>query len=417
MPSETAAISLGAEAAAAGRLLCSAAVRARCRTLFDAGQQDRLAHFRLRLDRLERCADYVVDTLRAAYPTLAIPYHSRWRHFAVGGRDRWSALAPRFAGNALERARARFDLAIVSVLLDAGAGTRWRYREAAGAEYARSEGLAVASFHLFSSGALSANASEPLRADADKLAEFTESVLGAEFQVRADNPLTGLAGRAALMQRLGAAARAQPEIFGAKRPRLGLLADYLKAQSLGDTLPAAAILETLLRVLGSIWPGRIALGGVPLGDVWRHSQARAGDATDGLVPLHKLSQWLAYSLVEPLEELGIVVTGLDGLTGLAEYRNGGLFVDAGVLEPRDAALARQSLAPDSEPVVEWRALTVILLDEIAQLVRARLDMDASSLPLAKVLEGGTWSAGRRLAHEMRADGAPPLNVVSDGTVF
>jgi hypothetical protein len=39
------------------------------------------------------------------------------------------------------------------------------------------------------------------------------------------------------------------------------------------------------------------------------------------------------------------------------------------------------------------------------------------LPLAKVLEGGTWAAGRIIARRLRADGSPPLNVVSDGTVF
>ena len=57
-------------------------------------------------------------------------------------------------------------------------------------------------------------------------------------------------------------------------------------------------------------------------------------AGDGLVPLHKLSQWLAYSLIEPLIEAGFSITEIDGLTGLAEYRNGGLFIDAGVLVHR-----------------------------------------------------------------------------------
>jgi len=68
-------------------------------------------------------------------------------------------------------------------------------------------------------------------------------------------------------------------------------------------------------------------------------------------------------------------------------------------------------------VVEWRALTVGLLDRLALLVRCEFGMDESSLPLAKVLEGGTWSAGRRLAFERRPDGTPPIRVTSDGTVF
>lgn len=401
----------------AATLLNAAAVRSRCRLVFEAGRHDALAHFRLDLDKLPATADFVLDTMRAAYPTLAIPYHSRWRHFGVGGVDRWAKLAPKTAADAREQLRVQFELAITSVLLDAGAGPQWRYREAAGGEYVRSEGLAVASFHLFASGAFSSVAAMPLRADAEGLAAFTEDQLAAAFQVTAGNPLEGLAGRAALIRRLGEAVNGQPAIFGAQKPRLGGLADYLVTLAREGVLPATSILETLLLALGPIWPGRIVLGGVALGDVWRHSQARTGDATDFLVPLHKLSQWLSYSLVEPLEQAGIRVTGLDGLTGLAEYRNGGLFIDSGVIAPRQAQSLRAALPADSEAVVEWRALTVILLDEIAKPIRATLGLDAQSLPLAKVLEGGTWAAGRRIARDKRADGTPPLNIISDGTVF
>ena len=401
----------------AATLLNAAAVRSRCRMVFDGGRNDALAHFRLHLAKLEPAADFVLDTMRAAYPTLAIPYHSRWRHFGVGGVDRWAKLAPRTAADAREQLRVQFELAITSVLLDAGAGPLWRYREAGGGEYTRSEGLAVASFHLFASGAFSTAAHAPLRADAEGLAAFTESKLATAFQVGPDNPLQGLAGRAALMRRLGDAVQSQPAVFGAERPRLGALADHLISLSREGQLPATTILETLLTALGPIWPGRITLGGVALGDVWRHSLVRTNDATTGLLPLHKLSQWLSYSLVEPLEQAGIRVTGLDGLTGLAEYRNGGLFIDSGVIEAREPRLLREPLPADSEVVVEWRALTVILLDEIANPIRKHLGLDSISLPLAKVLEGGTWAAGRRIAREKRADGTPPLNIISDGTVF
>jgi hypothetical protein len=57
------------------------------------------------------------------------------------------------------------------------------------------------------------------------------------------------------------------------------------------------------------------------------------------------------------------------------------------------------------------------LDKIAPMVRERLGVSASDFPLARVLEGGTWAAGRRIARELRADGGPPIAVISDGTVF
>jgi hypothetical protein len=134
------------------------------------------------------------------------------------------------------------------------------------------------------------------------------------------------------------------------------------------------------------------------------------------MPFHKLSQWLTYSLLEPFAWAGVRVDGLDALTGLPEYRNGGLLLDTGVLRMRDPGWARNPWAVDDELVVEWRALTVALLDELAPLVRSALGVDAARMPLACVLEGGTWAAGRALAQRLRG-GLPPFVIVSDGTVF
>ena len=108
---------------------------------------------------------------------------------------------------------------------------------------------------------------------------------------------------------------------------------------------------------------------------------------------------------------------MDGLTGLAEYRNGGLFVDLGVLGLREASESLASHQVDSALVVEWRALTVALLDRLAEDVRARLNCAPQSLPLASLLEGGSWAAGRAVALGRRADGSSPIRVISDGTVF
>jgi len=412
-------VTLSADSQAAIAYLRSAtAIRERCGMIFAAAEAGETPHFVLHRDRLPDAARYVAETIRENYPTLAIPYHSRWRHFAAGGRDRWVRLASGLADRSREDiARIRFDLAVTSVLLDAGAGEAWGYREpASGERLSRSEGLAVASFDMFVSGAFSSDSKDPLRADAAALRHCDERRLAAGFQVAADNPLVGLAGRAALLRRLGDALGADEELFGASG-RVGNLFDYLFRRAAGRSLPAPEILDAVLRGFSSIWPGREAIDGVNLGDVWRHSAVRTADRTTGLVPFHKLSQWLSYSLVEPLEDAGIAVTGLDRLTGLPEYRNGGLFIDSGVLTPRAPGLLRIRHAVGAEPIVEWRALTVILLDRIADLVRTELGLTAERFPLAKILEGGTWSAGRRLARERRPGGVSPVLLDSDGTVF
>lgn len=384
------------------------------------GLDDKLPNFSVDLSKLDAAAERVLAVTRKAYPALDIPFHARWRHFVVDGEDRWAAIAQAAKWrDRAARARAEFDLAIVSVFLDAGAGTQWRYRDAkSGTNIGRSEGLALTSLAMFAQGAFSSNAADPLRADADALAKLSAERLRDGFQVSDTNPLPGLEGRAALLRRLGEVAAAHPDIFAtndAARP--GGLFDRLSALAKGGALPAPTILTELLQHLGPIWPSRLTLGGVPLGDCWRHPSLEKADTTSGLVPLHKLSQWLAYSLIEPLQNAGVTVSDIDGLTGLAEYRNGGLFVDTGVLTLRDSANAAREHDVASELVVEWRALTVALLDRLAAVVRDRLKLDATALPLAKVLEGGTWVAGRAIAREKRPDGAPPIKVISDGTVF
>lgn len=402
----------------AAALLSGAAVRVRTRRLYDLGLAGKLEHFTLVTDRLPALAARVAATTRAAYPDLAVPFHARWRHFVHAGCDRWRRLDAATAWPSPQaRARAAFDLAIVSVLLDAGAGAAWRYRDpATGDRVGRSEGLALASFDLFAAGVFSSDPAEPLRADAARLAAFTVSDLATGFQVGPDNPLEGLAGRAGLLNRLGQALLASQlrDRKGAARP--GALFD-LVTETQAAAVPASAILAAVLTYLGPIWPSRLSLDGVALGDCWRHPLLFNGDEASDLVPFHKLSQWLSYSLIEPIEAAGIAVTGIDELTGLAEYRNGGLFIDGGVIVPKKAALLTGAHPPDSTVIVEWRALTVALLDEIAPLVRAALGVSAESFPLAKVLEGGTWATGRALAREARADGGPPLQIISDGTVF
>lgn len=368
---------------------------------------------------IDDAARYVAETIRQNYPDLKVPYHSRWRHFCVGGLDRWARLAQRLVPPSPDEiARCRIDLAVISVLLDAGAGAVWRYREPGGnGAFARSEGLAVASLHLFASGAFSAHPDYRLRADAEALGRFHESTLVSAFQVDDANPLAGLAGRAGLLRRLGAAMEDAPALFGADGARIGNLYDYFARRAENGRLPAREVLDALLRGLGPIWPQRIHLDGVSLGDVWRHPAIAAADATDGLVPFHKLSQWLAYSLVDPLEEAGIAVTGLDELTGLAEYRNGGLFIDLGVVRPKDDAVLAEPQEIGSETVVEWRALTVALLDRIAGPVRDELGVGRDAFPLARILEGGSWHAGRKIAARLRPGGRPPIHVISDGTVM
>jgi len=58
-------------------------------------------------------------------------------------------------------------------------------------------------------------------------------------------------------------------------------------------------------------------------------------------------------------------------------------------------------------------------DRIAEQIRVKLNLSKEQLTLAQVLESATWKGGREIAKEKRSEsgGGPPIEIVSDGTVF
>jgi hypothetical protein len=409
--------------AAVTELRTTVAIRQRCRQLLTRARHGESPWFVVDAGVIDTAAGAIVEATRKRYPRLQVPFHSRWRHFDAGGVDRRAQLDKLMAHlPRTGRARAMVDLAVVSVLLDAGAGPDWKYVEpATGLTFTRSEGLAVASFHAFTAGLFSSRKDNPLQADSAGLRALVTDHLAGAFQVSDVNPLVGLDGRAVLLRRLGEVMAEQPGVFGTDEPRPAGIFDLL-ANAPGPGVPRTAdihahdILSQVLMGLSGIWPAGNSIGGIPLGDCWRHAAVRGEGLTDGWVPFHKLSQWMTYSLLEPFIDNGVTVERLDQLTALPEYRNGGLLLDTGVLRLKDESAAAHVWQPGDEIVVEWRAMTVALMDEVADSVRRQLHLDESSLPLASVLEGGSWAAGRELAERLRG-GLPPLQVASDGTVF
>jgi hypothetical protein len=238
-----------------------------------------------------------------------------------------------------------------------------------GLRHKRSEGLALASIYAFAEGFFGP---ESCSVTSERLRAITSDDLKVAFQVSTDNPLLGIDGRRGLLNKLGEVIDSRPQDFRGMQGRLGGVLESIQELGDGESVNASELLRFVLTTFADIWPGRISIAGQNLGDVWKHSKVGGEGETRGLVPIHKLSQWLTYSLLEPLEYLGIQVVGLDHLTGLAEYRNGGLFMDGGVLSLRDSAALSIEHAPSSELIVEWRALTIMLLDETANRLRSLL---------------------------------------------
>ena len=395
------------------KLLSPSTIRERARRVLVQAENGATG-FSVHREQLPHVAKRVATVTLSNYPDLNIPTHSRWGHFQAGSVNRLAELKSALSKSSLEdRIRAKLDLVVISVLLDAGAGDSWSYHEENSSQnFSRSEGLAIASFRGFLNGSFSHDPNQPYQVTSQGLAKLSLGELEKLFQVNDQNPIPGFEGRHALLLSLAKALGSQPTFFG-PTGRPGDLFNWYQSQSINGEIDASKVLEGIQRGLGPIWPGRLDWNGFSLGDVWKYSPL--GEEHHNWIPFHKLSQWLTYSILETLEEGGLQVTGREQLTALAEYRNGGLLLDSGLLKLRKPEESEAFHEPGSERIIEWRALTIALIDEVAQQVREILERPG--LPLGSILEGGTWAAGRELAAEKREGGGPPLKLKSDGTVF
>ncbi|KZS96733.1 DUF1688-domain-containing protein [Sistotremastrum niveocremeum HHB9708] len=391
-------------------------------------------------DVVQFCADIITRDFGTNYSS--IPPHGRWRHFDLPNRkpriaplrESWTAKSI----SATEQTTALIDLFLVSVLLDAGAGPTWKYKEATTGDYhSRSEGLAIASVDMFEAGLFSSVEGEPHRVDAKGLANLTTDKIASAMQVSPTNEMAGIEGRAELLIKLSKALSSYPEFFGPDG-RPGHIINFLQKNSRVDEgttkIHIATLWHILMTALAPIWPSRIVLGGLPLGDVWpcpalaREESSKTSDteAAD-LVPFHKLTQWLTYSLVQVIMSgLGWEVEGMEDMTGLPEYRNGGLLIDLGLISLKESvAASAPKITGTSIPrfeashpaIVEMRAMTVIQLDRIHEQLPLKFGLAPGSLSLPQVLESATWKGGREIAKKLREGGGPPIDIISDGTVF
>ncbi|KAL2001972.1 hypothetical protein VTN02DRAFT_924 [Thermoascus thermophilus] len=423
-------------------LLSLEAVRERATKVYDAARAGKLNSFDYDEARMGDAADFVASLIMRDFGPDRfdqIPPHGRWQHFEVGQVPRVETLLTewRAAGaDETECARRLVDLFLVSVLLDAGAGNEWKFVEpGSGMRLTRSEGLAVASLYMFKEGTFTSDKANVAKVDGEALKRLTGDQLAQGMQVAPDNPLVGIQDRAALLRRLGESLSTLPVIFGPEG-RPGNLVDHLTSD--GTILDIRKLWDVLQTLLIPVWPSnRTRVADCPVGDAWPLSTlgATVGSRThpaEVIQPFHKLTQWLAYSLTVPLQRLlGIQWEKMHLMTGLPEYRNGGLFVDTGVLSLKPEVVANASKDERSQlcsfdasddVIVEWRAMTVALLDRIAPLVVERLAQSTGqpdlSISMAQILEAGTWKAGRELAAKLRpATRSSPILVESDGTVF
>ncbi|KAK8058568.1 hypothetical protein PG994_009016 [Apiospora phragmitis] len=402
-------------------LLSLQAVRDRSRLVLKAAGEGALDNFDYHYERMPEVADFVLGVISTKariwpYRFAEIPPHGRWQHFDVGGVDRITPLLKKWESegcDATERTRRLIDLFFVSVLLDAGAGDVWNFKEpTTGKTHGRSEGIAVAS---------------PLH------------VHGWRFQCWSNRTPRGR------LRSLLSDLFREPydrSFFSGQTPQqrgvlATLFAQYIRSNGptrqpcLSSKEPQVLDYEVFWSALQNVlipsWPkDRTHVRGKPIGDAWPLqvlADRNQGDKEIGAIqPFHKLTQWLGIPL--PYHSFGCSASGSS--TG-SWYRNGGLFVDLGVLQLKPAVLEQgrkasgqdlPSYSATGDVIVEWRAMTVALLDELYKLISAHFAEKGVQFSMAQMLEAGTWKGGRELAAKHRPETrSSPILMDGDGTLF
>ncbi|KAK6084643.1 urg3 [Seiridium cupressi] len=422
-------------------LLSLQAVRERSQLVLQAAKEGKLNSFDYDEPRMTDVANFVIDIIKRDFgPSryAEIPPHGRWQHFNVGGVDRVGSLLQQWASEGhdkLEQTRRLIELFFVSVLVDAGVGDKWKFKEpGTDRVYSRSEGTAVASLYMFKAGTY--NSKQLHSVDAVSLKGLTEEVFSKHFQITPENPMVGVASRVNLLNAVGQSLLDySTQVF--KDSRIGSLVDYLIENAREpNTLDYEDLWTILQGVLIPSWPkDRTHIAGTPIGDAWplkvladKAKKEGNNKETAGIIPFHKLTQWLGYSLTVPFARVLSFKVINDNLgTGLPEYRNGGLFYDLGALKlkPDTLKAGQQASGQDlplykatGDTIVEWRAMTVALLDELHKLVSAHFAKEEVKLSLAQVLEAGSWLGGRELAAKLRPETkSSPILFEGDGTLF
>ncbi|MFO1258944.1 MAG: DUF1688 family protein [Gammaproteobacteria bacterium] len=390
-------------------LLSTQAIRDQAQRMLRIGENAELSYFHYHPDSLEYVVQYVLRTMRERIPDLKIPNHSRINHFKVGQINGIESLNQNISK--IERVKMVFECVFLSVLLDGGAGSNWFYIEPnSNQKFTRSEGLGLATFYAFLEGQFSDPKSNHVTAES--LESVSLETFKDIFQISECNQLIGLEDRLSLLYRLALCLHDKGELFGPER-RLGNLMTRIIPDFEDQPISANTIFNEIMGAFSDLWGYGAIFEGQHLGDVWHYS--KFGEAYEkSLIPFHKLTQWLCYSIIDMLETLGYRIVDHSVLTGLAEYRNGGLIVDAGILVPRRPNDLLTPHAVNSDFVIEWRAMTVALLDILLDKLRQE-----SNLPLSmsQALEGGTWWAGRKIALEKRNSLEAPIKIRANGIIF
>lgn len=396
-------------------------IRDRAHRVLQSAEDGKLRHVSVDLARLDAARALVMAAIEAAYPDMQIPPYGLWRDLEAGGIDRWGALAgARGFEGPMEMLASAADLAIVASIMRTRHPVGWVFQETTTGETAQGkQAAALAAFAMFAAGSFSADPMDPFRVDAQALIRMDrqEIAQGLQWDLEADAEF--IAALQDHLKRFGEAMALRPDLFATgMTTRPGLLATRLAeaASEAGEEGVAAPdLIDDLLSALAPVWQGGAFAKDVGLGDCFSLSSAM--DALpDTIMPFQLPAQDIVYSLVEPLAWAGFALDGLDLLTAPGDLEHVALFARTGVLTV-DAGTTGLDETQAQDRAIEVRAVTMALVDRLADQIRQDLDVTGDHLPLTCILEGGTHRAGKKILCETPPENAGLGTVLNPGNVF
>jgi hypothetical protein len=417
MPPETPSFETAPSAAT--NLLSAEAVRTRCGAVLEAALAGDLDHVAADLSRLPDTVGKTVAAIEAAYPDHQIPPFGCWRFFEADEVDRWAVLAgTRNFETPSAMLRSAADLAITSHCVSVPVNSAWEWSDpVTGRAYPGRTGLGLGILSMFAAGSFSADPADPMRVDAHALIRLEGAEVAYGLQLDWNRDGDTIKAIADLLKRLGEATGMRPDLFEVdNETRPGILADRLAVKSDGAPIDLSECLAELQNGLSPMWAGGAALGDVVLGDAFHHSALLQGEAGAGIVPFHLVPQEIAYALVEPFAWAGLETSALDSLTGLANLEHALLFLDAGAMSLKQGPGSVLEGQEALDRAIELRAVSVALMDRIADALRQELDAPSEALPLTCIMEGGTVRAGKKITSERPEFSARISEILAAGGV-
>lgn len=396
--------------------------RVRSKELTQLVLKNQSKFFTLDSSKKEEALEFLEKVILSRFQKDKIAKHGRRQHLSSKNRNYFEKVE-----NICQKAGCTFavenklELLLLSCFLDAGAGQNWKYNDSYfNCQLVGSEALAAASTDLYLkliSDNLISKKNISLTSDALKNMKFDE--FSKSFQHdESNNALLGAKGRYDSLTQLGSCLELHPSIFvTSHKPELKNIYHFFQSIVEHKSLNLEEVFKTIVFIFHDFFTSDTKINEINLCDSRIHSNLISLPLVGKKIPFFKLIQWMVYSIDDFFNSQGIPTINEEFLSGLAEYRNGGFFMDTNIINLKSKNLSHQSYSIDSELVTEWRALTITLLDEF--LEELKIKRGYNHLNMSKLLEGGTWIAGRKLARENRPDSpySPPIKIITDGKFF